>query len=183
MAVVSTRRDQHDLMREELSIRAAYEALAFSYEVRRRIDPFIHAHRPDARLDWEAAARLADTAEADGQRFAEFMAVIRPMKIVDHLAWLWEELENAHYDNLLDSVVANRDRSGLDDWARNIGQGLTNLLGELDAYLRSDLEEREIARRPIWRRYRFQRRPPFVCKVRLLQLVDRDPNGDAKAYY
>ena len=183
MAVVLTRRDQRELMREELSIQAAYEALAFTDEVRRRIDPFIHLQRPDAQIDWEAVARLRDTAAHDANRFSHFRAVIRPMRIGDHLAWLWEEFENAHYDDDLKTIAATRDRSGLDHWARKVGQGLTNLHDELSTYLRSDLEKREIAQRPIWRRYRIKRRPPFVRKKRLHEVVERDEYGDAKRDY
>jgi hypothetical protein len=58
----------------------------------------------------------------------------------------------------------------LDDVARATGQVLTNLIDELQEYLRADLERREIDRLPIRRRFRFTARPPFLRRIRAIDL-------------
>ena len=80
-------------------------------------------------------------------------------------------------------MLAKRDRAVLDDVARGLGQWLTNLMEETERYLRADLERRAIATRPVWRRYRRTKRPPFVRKVRAYDLREPDEYGIAKAGY
>lgn len=67
VAIVWTRRDQQDLMREQMSIRAAYELLAFTYEVRRRMAAGcrLPLHRPDRpRGRGQQVGRLWQTDQA-----------------------------------------------------------------------------------------------------------------------
>jgi len=49
LAVIWTRRDERRLMREQMSLTAAYELLRYTNDVRRRVDVFIVAHQPEAR--------------------------------------------------------------------------------------------------------------------------------------
>jgi hypothetical protein len=80
-------------------------------------------------------------------------------------------------------VTNRRDRAALDEVARNIGQGLTNLMDDLDQYLRSDLERQELARRPLWRRYKAIKARPYVRRTRLDEIVGLDELGTSKADY
>ena len=65
-------------MREQMSLTAAFEVRGLAREMRLRIRPFIHAHVPDARIDWQAVSEFVATAEADGERFNQYASVIRP---------------------------------------------------------------------------------------------------------
>jgi hypothetical protein len=180
LAIIRTRRDERDLMREQMSLTAASDCLAYTAEVRSRVDRFILVD-PGMRVDWDAVAELGEKAEAQGERFFAYHSVIGPARIGHLLLWLWEELGRAKAD--LESVRPNRDRDGLDSVARNIGQGLTNLMDELHLYLRAELERRELRSVRIWRRYKWQRRLPLVRKRRSDELFELDDYGQPPRRY
>jgi hypothetical protein len=180
LAIVYTRRDQQDLMREELSIRAAHECLAFAHEVRRKVDAYQISGDPFA-YDFDRLQNLEASVKADAERFDSYQVVIRPLRIVDRLGYLSEELTLG--EQRLRTYRVVKSPAYLDQWAREMGDTLTNLIQELDQYLRYDLERRERRRFPFWRRYRFKRRWPFMRGARLRELLGEDERGLARADY
>ena len=114
LAVIWTRRDERQLMREQMSLTTAYELLGFAREVRQRVDPFIVAHRPETKVNWAEVESFVATAEADGDSFLAYQSVIRPLRIVDHLVWLWDELGIVE-ETLTPAVITKRDRARVVD--------------------------------------------------------------------
>lgn len=184
IAIVRTRRDQRFLMREQMSLSAAYEAIHFAAETRRRTDPFVHTHLSEATISWNALAKFLDRAAGDAERFYAYRSVIRPTRIGDHLVAIWEELISAADDaSKSTAMLEARNAEAVDDWARNLDQALTNLIDELDAYLRADHERQEWRRLPVWRRYKLTKRPPFLRKSQRMDRRNDDAYGMAERDY
>lgn len=181
VAIIRTRRDSRDLMREERSVEAAYQCSRFASSVSRKITPFVIKHEPNPVVDWGSVRAFAAEAEELGDEAMAFRSVIRPQRIEEHLSYLWDELHQAA--ETLPTIASNRDRDGLDDVARTTLSWCTSLLDELQFYLRADLERRALARVPLWRRYRLQRRLWPVRRVRAFDVRKPDEDGLAAPDY
>jgi hypothetical protein len=155
MAVIFTRNSERTLMREELSIKAAHECQKVLLELRNRVGPLVNAVPRDA---WRDVTLLADGLKADAARIHLLRSMIRSDRLDRELSQLAQRLTVSYPEQFRDAVTFE----AVSALARDVGIRLSEVAGELDAYLEAhDERDRWRQLRP-WEKYRLDKTWPFV---------------------
>lgn len=174
--VVRTRRNERELMREQMSVEAAQACHKSLLQWTREVDQIRHDFDGDARTLFPLRERLADWADSA----YSYGSTIRPARLSWDLRDLWESLVDT-YRPALDRPYDERGATQRDEVLRDMGQHLTNVSGEVEAYLRSEWDRRRFVRaRRWWRRYRLVRAFPFVKRNSLADILkqyEKDPES------
>lgn len=163
-----------------MSLQVAQECLFFAFKYRREVNPFILSSNRDA-VKWDDVQRFGDEAASHAETLYAYAALIQPVRLRDHLHALWEELIDL--GETLVRAREQRDRSELDYRARIAADWLTNLIDELERYLRAETERQWLAKQPLRRRYQLLWHAPFVRRRTYHELVKQDKAGLAVADY
>lgn len=157
MAVIFTRNSERALMREELSIRAAHECQKVLLELRNQVAPLVNAVPRDA---WRAVTLLAEGLNADAKRIHLLRNMIRSDRLDRELSELAQRLTVSYPEQFRDAVSFE----AVSAVARDMGIRISEVAGELDAYLRAQDERDRWQRLRPWQKYRLDKAWPYVRK-------------------
>jgi hypothetical protein len=129
-AILLTRKNDRNLMHEQIALTATGECQAFIVSLRHRGDAFISRAGPP---DWDAVTALADACDEAADHLYLFIGKVGSRKISAALSDLWQDLPG--FATEFRVALRAKDAGAIDSAARDFGTYLTNVSAVLEGYL------------------------------------------------